>query len=55
MPTEVLALVQKLSSNVDRIASAVGGLQQLIWNNFGHELEAAPVYEMETPAEAEEA
>lgn len=52
MPVEVLALVQKLSSNVDRIASAVGGLQQLIWNSFGHELESSPVYQMETPAEA---
>lgn len=52
MPVEVLALVQKLSSNVDRIASAVGGLQQLIWNSFGHELESSPVYQMEAPAEA---
>lgn len=52
MPVEVLALVQKLSSNVDRIASAVGGLQQLIWSSFGHELESSPVYQMETPAEA---
>ncbi|MCD2164677.1 DUF3102 domain-containing protein [Comamonas koreensis] len=52
MPVEVLDLVQKLSSNVGRIASAVGGLQRQIWNSFGHELESAPVYQMETPAEA---
>lgn len=53
MPVEVLALVQKLSGNVDRIAAAVGGLQSLIWNSFGDELGAVTRHEMIAPAETE--
>ena len=53
MPVEVLALVQKLQGNVDRIAATVGGLQHLVWSNFGHELEAVTVHQMESPATAE--
>ncbi|MCO8248507.1 hypothetical protein [Comamonas thiooxydans] len=50
MPVEVLALVQKLCSNVNRIAANVGSLQHLIGNTFGHELEAVTTYQMKTPA-----
>ncbi|EED67935.1 hypothetical protein SR914_23285 [Comamonas testosteroni] len=53
MPVEVLALVQKLCGNVNRIAASVGGLQHLIGNTFGHELEAVTIHEMKTPAMAE--
>lgn len=53
MPVEVLALVQKLQGNVDRIAATVGGLQHLVWSTFGHELEAVTVHQMEAPATAE--
>lgn len=55
MPVEVLALAQKLSTNMDRIASAVGGLQHLIWSTFGNELEAVTTYQMNPPALAEAA
>lgn len=55
MPVEVLALVQKLHSNVDRIAATVGSLQHLIWSTFGHELESVTVHQMEAPAIAEAA
>lgn len=53
MPVEVLALVQKLCGNVNRIAASVGSLQHLIGNTFGHELEAVTIHEMKTPAMAE--
>lgn len=53
MPVEVLALVQKLSGNVNRIASSVGGLQHLIGTTFGHELEAVTIHQMQTSALAE--
>lgn len=53
MPVEVLALVQKLCGNVNRIAASVGSLQHLIGGTFGHELEAVTIHEMKTPATAE--
>lgn len=53
MPVEVLALVQKLSGNVNRIASSVGGLQHLIGTTFGHELDAVTIHQMQTSALAE--
>ncbi len=53
MPVEVLALVQKLCGNVNRIAASVGSLQHLIGNTFGHELEAVTIHEMKTTATAE--
>ena len=53
MPVEVLALVQKLCGNVNRISASVGSLQHLIGNTFGHELEAVTIHEMKTPAMAE--
>ncbi|WP_218241543.1 hypothetical protein [Comamonas fluminis] len=48
MPVEVLALVQKLNGNVNRIASSVGGLQHLIGTTFGHELEGVTIHQMQT-------
>lgn len=50
MPAEVVALAQKIHDNVERIAATVGGLQRLIWETYGHEIEAARTYVMQPGA-----
>lgn len=50
MPAEVVALAQKIHDNVERIAATVGGLQHLIWETYGHEIEAARTYVMQPGA-----
>lgn len=47
MPPELVALAQKLHDNVERIAAMVGGLQHLIYDRYGHEIEAARTYVMQ--------
>ena len=47
MPPELIALAQKLHDNVERIAAMVGGLQHLIYDRYGHEIEAARTYVMQ--------
>lgn len=47
MPPELVALAQKLHDNVERIAAMVGGLQHLIYDLYGHEIEAARTYVMQ--------
>lgn len=47
MPAEVVAVAQKIHDNVERIAATVGGLQRLIWETYGHEIEAARTYVMQ--------
>ena len=51
LPVEVLALVKKLHADIDSIASAVGGLQHLFYENFGADLETAATYHMQNPGE----
>ncbi len=46
MPAELVALAQKLHDNAERIAAAVGGLQHLVFDRFGHEIQAARTYVM---------
>ncbi|WP_324622705.1 hypothetical protein [Delftia lacustris] len=50
MPPEAVALAQKIHDNVERIASMVGGLQYLIWETYGHEIQAARTYVMQPGA-----
>jgi hypothetical protein len=50
MPAEVVAVAQKIHDNVERIAATVGGLQRLIWETYGHEIEAARTYVMQPGA-----
>lgn len=50
MPAEVVALAQKIHDNVERIATTVGGLQHLIWETYGHEIQAARTYVMQPGA-----
>ena len=47
MPAELVALAQKLHDNGERIAAAVGGLQHLVWDRYGHEIETARTYVMQ--------
>ncbi|WP_236024333.1 hypothetical protein [Comamonas suwonensis] len=47
MPPELVALAQKLHDNVERIAAMVGGLQHLIYDRYGHEIETARTYVMQ--------
>lgn len=47
MPAELVALAQKLHDNGERIAAAVGSLQHLVWDRFGHEIETARTYVMQ--------
>ena len=49
LPVEVMALVQKLHSDINSIASAVGGLQHLFYETFGGDLEKATTYHMQAP------
>ena len=53
MPVEVLALVKKLRSNLDAVASGVGGVQHLFAMKFNDELESVTTYQMQVdPVEA---
>lgn len=47
MPAELVALAQKLHDNAERIAAAVGSLQHLVFDRFGHEIQAARTYVMQ--------
>ena len=47
MPTELVALAQKLHDNAERIAAAVGSLQHMVFDRFGHEIQAARTYVMQ--------
>ena len=47
MPAELVALAQKLHDNAERIAAAVGSLQHLVFDRFGHEIQAAHAYVMQ--------
>jgi len=47
MPAELVALAQKLHDNAERIAAAVGSLQHLVFDRFGHEIQAAHTYVMQ--------
>lgn len=50
MPAEVVAVAQKIHDGVERIASAVGGLQRLIWGTYAHEIQVARTYVMQPGA-----
>lgn len=47
MPAELVALAQTLHDNIERIAANVGGLQRLVFDRFGHEIQAARTYVMQ--------
>ena len=47
MPAELVALAQKLHDNAERIAAAVGSLQHMVFDRFGHEIQAARTYVMQ--------
>ncbi len=47
MPAELVALAQTLHDNIERIAASVGGLQRLVFDRFGHEIQAARTYVMQ--------
>ena len=47
MPAELVTLAQKLHDNAERIAAAVGSLQHLVFDRFGHEIQAARTYVMQ--------
>ena len=51
MPVEVLALVKKLRTNLDSIASSVGGLQHLFAIKFNDDLESVTTYQMQEPVQ----
>ena len=46
-PPEVVELAQKMHDHIERIAASVGGLQRQIWENHGHEIQAARTYVMQ--------
>ena len=45
-PPEVVELAQKMHDHIERIAASVGGLQRQIWENHGHDIQAARTYVM---------
>ena len=47
MPAELVALAQTLHDNIERIAANVGSLQRLVFDRFGHEIQAARTYVMQ--------
>ena len=46
-PPEVVQLAQKMHDHIERIAASVGGLQRQIWENHGHDIQAARTYVMQ--------
>ncbi|MBI1626975.1 hypothetical protein [Comamonas suwonensis] len=46
-PPEVVELAQKMHDHIERIAASVGGLQRQIWENHGHDIQAARTYVMQ--------
>ena len=46
-PPEVVQLAQKMHDHIERTAASVGSLQRQIWENHGHDIQAARTYVMQ--------
>ena len=46
-PPEVVQLAQKMHDHIERTAASVGSLQRQMWENHGHDIQAARTYVMQ--------